>query len=80
MPMNAQGLELDEQGQVKLSPLIGWTAFVGYKIGCCVRLDFAPSLDDLERPEAVQLVMTPEQARQLGEALLTKADQVSKPA
>ena len=73
------GLDLDDDGLITVSPVTGWTAFVPFGMAVGLRLDFAPSPDRLETPEGVQLVLTPPQARELAEVLLRKADQATQP-
>jgi hypothetical protein len=79
MAKTSDGLDLDDDGLVTVSPVTGWTAFVPFGMAVGLRIEFAPSPDRLETPEGVQLVLLPPQARELSEVLLRKADQATQP-
>jgi hypothetical protein len=79
MAKTSDGLDLDDDGLVTVSPVTGWTAFVPFGMAVGLRIEFAPSPDRLETPEGVQLVLLPPQARELAEVLLRKADQATQP-
>ena len=67
----------DEGGNIILNPLVGFQTATGAQMICLVRLEFAPSLQQIGKDhEGLQLGMTPQQAREVGEALLRAADQI----
>lgn len=77
-------LDKDENGNVVLRPVTGWTPYVGYGMMCCLRIDLDPApashrgeCDETAKSDAVQIALTPEQARLLGR-VLTKLAEVAE--
>ncbi len=79
MPNKYRGLDLDEEGRIIVYPVVGWSAFVPFGMACGLRLEYAKSPDKEEDLAAVQLVLAPDQARELAQVLLRKAEQASNP-
>ena len=79
MAKTSDGLDLDDDGQITVSPVTGWTAFVPFGMAVGLRIEFASSPDQIETPEGVQLILLPPQARELAQVLLRKADQATQP-
>lgn len=65
-----RGYDLDENGNIRVCPLVGYAAFVPFGTACGLRLEYAPSEERIDSPESVQLIMTPEKARELAGVLL----------
>lgn len=75
MAKTKEGLDLGSDRMIKVCPVVGWIGFVPFGMAVGLRLEYAPSPDRFEKPEAVQLILNPPQARELAELLLRKADQ-----
>jgi hypothetical protein len=57
-------------GQITLCPLVGYVVNTISEMALCVRLEYIQSKEQLDRkPDAVQLVMTPDAAEALADAL-----------
>lgn len=68
---------MGEAGNITLRPVVGWTPAVGFGMACLLRLETVRSDEHLmavsknqETPDAVQIVLTPEQADLLAQDLL----------
>jgi hypothetical protein len=67
----------DENGNLKMTPIVGWESAVFASMGCMLRIQFVRSLDQLgKKRDAVQLAMTPDQARELADDLLQMANKI----
>lgn len=74
--MAVEGWDVDDEGNLRIGPLIGYDIATQRMLGL-VRLRYALSEIEFEtggRP--VQMHMTPVQARALGQALLRMADTI----
>jgi len=71
--------ETGEDGLVKSYPSCGWNTAIVANMALLIRLLYYPSKDAAlsETPEGIQLVLTPQQCRELAQVLLQKADQLS---
>lgn len=78
MQTSKHGFELDDAGNVKVALLTGFAMAPVAGISCVVKIDYARTPQDisLNRSDSLQLNLSPEQLRKLGEALLRKADEV----
>jgi hypothetical protein len=63
------------EGAVKVQPMLSWQT-AAIPEGGLLQIQYADSLEDIteERRKAVQIGLTPKQARELGQALLQIAD------
>ena len=68
--------EADEEGYILLSPLTAYAIAEGDREAVLVQLQFAADEQDA-KPEVVQLALSPEQARDLGRALVQTANGLS---
>lgn len=69
--------EKSPDGNIVLRPVIGWTPFVPFGMACGLRIEFVQSEEHLQaalknerKPDAVQIVLTPEQAELLAQDLM----------
>jgi hypothetical protein len=71
--------EKDREGNIKSSPLAGWELVPVAGMALLARLSYFPDEAAMRsgKPEAVQLMMTPEQCRELSAVLLKMADHLS---
>ena len=69
--------ELDQGGNLRLAPVVGWDSAVGGMYGL-LRVRFVRGEDQLQRGEfeAVQVGMTAQQARQLADDLRQMAERI----
>lgn len=72
-------LERDKGGAVIVCPVTAWTIFSAIESYIGVRLEFLRLQGQRETEGAVQIALTPAQCRELAEALLRRADQISLP-
>ncbi|MFC4216468.1 hypothetical protein ACFP4H_19950 [Pseudophaeobacter arcticus] len=75
--MTAAGWDTDKSGNITLCPVVGWTPAVGFGMSCLLRLETVQSVEHLvavantqAKLDALQIVLTPEQADQLAQDLL----------
>jgi hypothetical protein len=67
----------DANGNLKMNPIVGWQSAVFAGTACMLRIEFVHSLDQFGKTsDAVQLAMTPAQAKELSDVLLRMADKV----
>lgn len=73
---------LNDEGNVKLAPVTGYTIAMFYDQVIALRVEFARSDDQLLAGdfEAEQVVMTPAQALLIGQALVERAELAMRPA
>ena len=68
-------------GTIKVCPLTGWSTAVFQGMGAVVRIEFAPSPDQLgKQHESLQLVLNIAQACEFGEALMKMAQHLDRGA
>lgn len=72
-------------GSIKTSPLIGWSSFVPFGMMCGLRLEFVhteeqlvAALNNTGKPDAAQILLTPDKAEELAHALLKLAEAARK--
>lgn len=72
--------QTDSEGNVVLHPMVGWKTAQAAKSACVLRAVFARDDAQLRSstPDAIQFVMTPAQALQLAEDLVTLANHILK--
>jgi hypothetical protein len=70
-----------ENGNIVIRPVTGFTTFVAFDMGVCLRIEFVKSAEWLKtgEREAEQLVLTPDQADQLAEMLKRQAQNARRP-
>ena len=67
----------DETGNIIVNPLVGYSTMIAAETAIGVKFDYLIHGDQFERPSGnVQLVITPIQAQQLAQALLSAADKI----
>lgn len=68
--------ELNASGNIKLSPLVGYSSAVAAGMSCLLRLEYVESEEALRlgQHSGLQLVLTPDQCRELAAALSRMAD------
>ncbi|WP_441228060.1 chemotaxis protein [Tardiphaga sp. 20_F10_N6_6] len=67
----------DETGNISVNPLVGYSTMIAAETAIGVKLDYLVAGDKFETPSGgLQLVITPIQAQQLAQALLTAAEKV----
>ncbi|KKM04796.1 hypothetical protein LCGC14_1760640 [marine sediment metagenome] len=74
-----RGLDIDDDGQAIVYPVVGYTAFLAFGMTVGLRLEYVISLDPTEKPQALQVVLTPTQARELAQSVLKMADRAIQP-
>lgn len=68
-------LQKNPDGTIKICPLVGYSTFRPFGMMCAIRLEYVQSHDALDAyakgspPDAVQIVMHPEQSIDLAEML-----------
>ena len=74
---NGPDFEKSPDGNIVVHPVIGWTPFVAFGMACGLRLEFVESEEHLQaalknerKPDAVQIVLTPQQAEILAQDLM----------
>jgi hypothetical protein len=78
-------LQKNPDGTIKLCPLVGYSTFRPFGMMCAIRLEYVQSEGALDAyskglsPDAVQVVMHPEQAIDLSEMLQRAAHAVLTP-
>lgn len=77
-----KGFEKSADGNIVVNPVIGWQSFIGFGMSCGLRIETCHSdahmqavFEKREQPDAVQIVLSPKQARELAELLLRQAEQ-----
>jgi hypothetical protein len=66
--------DTDDAGFIIFKPVVGWGTAVLAQAGCGLRVQFVHQPEDIgRRSEAIQLAMTPKQARELAQDLLDMA-------
>jgi hypothetical protein len=78
MPKDANGFDLDENGNISVRPLMGFTLAPVQGMFCVARLEYPQTVEDMRtgNRSAVQLTMTAVQLREVAAALLRSADQL----
>jgi hypothetical protein len=76
---SAADLELNADGTISVNPLTGWALVSFANMMGILRIEFAtdPSFKEIN---FVQLAVTPEQIRDLGNTLIRKADEIESAA
>jgi len=72
-PEPTMQMDRDAAGRVRVAPVTGFGLVLVAHSVCMLRVEFARSPDQLGNPEAVQLALSPVQARALADALLATA-------
>ncbi len=74
--------EKNPDGNVKVCPLAGWETFIPYGMACGLRLHYVTNEVMLlsGNSEALPLVLTPAQARELADVLVRLAHKAESPA
>jgi hypothetical protein len=72
--------ELDEKGNVKLQPVIGWTTAPVADMLVLLVLQYLDRLGEVGTQKAVQLILRPQQCLELAEVLTRQAKRVLEPA
>ncbi|WP_028958739.1 hypothetical protein [Sulfitobacter sp. 20_GPM-1509m] len=69
--------EKSTDGNIVMCPVIGWTPFVAFGMACGLRIEFVQNEEHLQaalknerKPDAAQIVLTPQQAELLAQDLL----------
>lgn len=69
--------EKSPDGNIVVRPVIGWTPFVAYGMACGLRIEFVQTEEHLQatlknerKPDALQIVLTPQQAELLAKDLM----------
>lgn len=69
----------DASGNFIVNPLVGYSTMIAATTAIAVKLDYLIDGDQFETPSGnLQLILTPPQAQQLAQALLSAADRVLK--
>jgi hypothetical protein len=67
----------DARGNISVNPLVGFSTMIAAETAIGVKLDYLVDGDKFEKPSGgLQLVLTPSQAEELAQALLTAANKV----
>lgn len=79
------GLDRAENGDIILSPVVGWVPFFAYGMACGLRIETVSGNEHLARverneckPDAVQIVLTAEQAEELVAVLKKQVEVVRR--
>ena len=80
--MTFEGWDRNSDGTIKVFPVLGWDSFIPFGMMCGLRLKYAESDAALISGclEAIPLIMTPAQARELAGVLTRLADKTEAPA
>jgi hypothetical protein len=69
--------EKDEDGNIKMTPVVGYETLIAAQMAICVKLDYLVQGDAIDKPSGrFQTALTPVQARALAHALLHAAGKV----
>ncbi len=81
-----ENFQKNPDGTIKVCPIVGYTIFTPLGMTCVMRLEYVHSEEALlahfskgEPPDAVQIVMHPQQALELSESLARAARKVMSP-
>ena len=80
--MAFESWETNPDGAMTVRPLVGWDSFIPFGMMCGLRVSYATSDAALlsGQFEALPLIMTPAQARELAGVLSRLADKAERPA
>jgi hypothetical protein len=69
---------LDQHGQIKLNPVLGWTTGTAAGIGVLLAIEYAGNEAEMEamKGSLLQLVLTPQQSLELAGRLTILAKQI----
>lgn len=80
--MTTDHFDLDDDGNIKVRPLMGYTIAPVAGMFCVVRMEYPESPEDMfaGKTSAVQLAMTAAQLREVSAVMLRKADHLDSAA
>lgn len=71
-----EGLQKDAQGNIILRPVTGWTTATIAGISVLLAIQYSDSLENIEKPQSLQLGLTAQQALELAETLTKQANRL----
>lgn len=75
--MQHNGWNIDDEGNIIVRPVVAYKTMIAAEIAVCLRLEILHPGDELQKPSGwQQLVMSPEQAKAIAQALLDAAARV----